>query len=181
MVYLYAALGVVMMTGIMTVVEMGLSLTGQSLISKPFLSNEQRNSMDALRELDKEMLLLLSKKHEVQGLDPLGSPELTPLKGSTLCRQVLCRIKRQESCLGEDGASPQPESVKELLKFDESAHATSGKWTDSCALEMDNKYRLLIRPDSQIDRRFPYYLYSCVLNRESSESESIKCNFETSL
>ena len=35
MVYLYAALGAVMMTGIMAVLEMGLSLTGQSLLLKP--------------------------------------------------------------------------------------------------------------------------------------------------
>ena len=35
MVYLYAALGVVMMTGIMAIFEMGLSLTGQSLLLIP--------------------------------------------------------------------------------------------------------------------------------------------------
>ena len=37
MVYLYAAMGVVMMTGIMAVFEMGLSLTGQSILLKPMI------------------------------------------------------------------------------------------------------------------------------------------------
>ena len=35
MVYLYAGMGVVMLTGIMAIFEMGLSLTGQSLLSMP--------------------------------------------------------------------------------------------------------------------------------------------------
>ena len=35
MVYLYAALGMVMLSGIMAVFEMGLSLTGQSMIPTP--------------------------------------------------------------------------------------------------------------------------------------------------
>ena len=35
MVYLYAGMGVVMLTGIMAIFEMGLSLTGQSLLPMP--------------------------------------------------------------------------------------------------------------------------------------------------
>ena len=35
MVYLYAGLGVVMLSGIMAIFEMGLSLTGQSMIPTP--------------------------------------------------------------------------------------------------------------------------------------------------
>ena len=35
MVYFYAVMGVVMMTGIMAIFEMGLSLTGQSLLPTP--------------------------------------------------------------------------------------------------------------------------------------------------
>ena len=43
MVYLYAAMGVVMMTGIMAVLEMGLSLTGQSLLLKPIEGSVQES------------------------------------------------------------------------------------------------------------------------------------------
>ena len=35
MVYLYAGLGVLMISGIMAIFEMGLSLTGQSMIPTP--------------------------------------------------------------------------------------------------------------------------------------------------
>ena len=34
-VYLYAAMGAIMLTGIMAIFEMGLSLTGQTLLSTP--------------------------------------------------------------------------------------------------------------------------------------------------
>ena len=62
MVYLYAALGVVMMTGIMAVVEMGLSLTGQSTFFKSLslLSSSQKESINELKRLDQNVLLLLS-------------------------------------------------------------------------------------------------------------------------
>ena len=88
MVYLYAALGVVIMTGIMAMVEMGLSLKGQSFILKPLLTSSQKESINELKQLDQNVLLLLYEKHEVHGLDPLGSPKGSPLKGSFLCAQV---------------------------------------------------------------------------------------------
>ena len=182
MVYLYAALGVVMMTGIMAVVEMGLSLTGQSFILKPLLSSEQKESINKLKQLDQDVLLLLSKKHEVQGLDPLGSPKGSPLKGSSLCTQVMCRINRQSVCLGEasDAGRPLPPPVESLKGLVQSDNLPSGQWSDSCALEMGDKYRLLIRSDSQIDEDFPYYLYSCSLSNQGLESDLGKCNIESS-
>ena len=53
MVYLYAALGVVMMTGIMAIFEMGLSLTGQSLLPGP--ANEYLYD-PAMKDRDKKLL-----------------------------------------------------------------------------------------------------------------------------
>ena len=50
MVYFYAVMGVVMMTGIMAIFEMGLSLTGQSLLPNPpdkYLMNEGMKKLDA--------------------------------------------------------------------------------------------------------------------------------------
>ena len=50
MVYFYAVMCVVMMTGIMAIFEMGLSLTGQSLLPNPpskYLLNEGMKGLDA--------------------------------------------------------------------------------------------------------------------------------------
>ena len=50
MVGLYAAMGVMMLTGIMAIFEMGLSLTGQSLRVNPsdeYLSNAMMKGLDA--------------------------------------------------------------------------------------------------------------------------------------
>ena len=183
MVYLYAALGVVMMTGIMAVVEMGLSLTGQSFVLKPLLGSAQKESINELKQLDQNMLLLLSKKHEVQGLDPLGSPKGSPLQGSSLCSQVICRINRQEFCLGEasDIGRPLPPPVESLKGLGQSDNSPSGQWSNSCALEMGVKHRFLIRSDSQINRDLPYYLYSCSMNDHLLGSDVSKCSFESSL
>ena len=183
MVYLYAALGVVMMTGIMAMVEMGLSLTGQSFILKPLLTSGHKESINELKQFDRNLLVLLSKKHEEQGLDPLGSPKGSPLNSSSLCAQVICRINRQEFCLGEEGAegmSPPPPVVS-LKGLGQSGTSPSGEWSTSCALEMGGKYRFLIRPDSRIDKDLPYNLYSCLLDYQKSVSSINKCNIEESL
>lgn len=183
MVYLYAALGAVMMTGIMAVVEMSLSLTGQSFILKPLLSSAQNDSINELKQIDRDVLLLLSKEHEVLGLDPLGSPKGSPLKGSTLCTQVMCRINRQAFCLGEasDTGQPFPPPVDSLRGLVQSDNSPSGQWSNSCVLEMGKKHRFLIRSDSQPDKDLPYYLYSCSLNDQGLESDLSKCSIESSL
>ena len=49
MVYFYAALSVVMMTGIMAVIEMGLTMTSQSLILKPPSLGSKTSIMDTLK------------------------------------------------------------------------------------------------------------------------------------
>jgi hypothetical protein len=182
-VYLYAALGVVMMTGIMAVVEMGLSLTGQSFILKSLLSSVQKESINELKQLDQDLLRLLSKTHEVQGLDPLGSPKGSPLKGSSLCTQVMCRINRQSFCLGEasDAGRPLLPPVESLRGLGQSDNFPSGQWSNSCALERGGKHRFLIRSDSQIDENLPYYLYSCSLYDQGLESDLGKCSIEASL
>ena len=183
MVYLYAALGVVMMTGIMAVVEMGLSLTGQSFVLKSLLSSSQKESINELKQLDQNLLLLLSNKHEVQGLDPLGSPKGSPLKGSSLCSEVICRINRKEFCLGEasDVGRTLPPAVESLKGLGQSDNSPSGQWSNSCALDMGIKHRFLIRSDSHIDQELPYYLYSCSLNDQLSGSDFGKCSIESSL
>ena len=51
MVYLYAGLGVVMLSGIMAIFEMGLALTGQTLLPVPpddYLSNQSMKDADIM-------------------------------------------------------------------------------------------------------------------------------------
>ena len=56
MVYLYAGMGVVMLTGIMAIFEMGLSLTGQSLLPTPtdfyIGSDEQRDDSSMMNSFN---------------------------------------------------------------------------------------------------------------------------------
>ena len=183
MVYLYAALGVVMMTGIMAVVEMGLSLTSQKKKKKKLLSDDQKNSINELKGFDNDLMDLLYKKNVVEGLDPLGSFKEAPLVKSSLCEEVLCRINRNQFCLGENppvGALPPP-SVDGLNGIGESEASPSGEWwSNSCALELGGKYRFLIRPDSKIDKNFPYQLYSCSLQYDGLSSDLSKCDVEAS-
>ena len=184
MVYLYAALGVVMMTGIMAVVEMGLSLTGQPFILKPLLSSGQKESINELQGFDKSLLDLLYKVNEVEYLDPLGSLKNSePLKKSSLCGEVLCRVDRNKFCMGEDppvGGTPPP-PVDVLSGIYESENSPSGEfWSDSCALQLGEKYRFLIRPDSGIDKNFPYFLYSCSLSDRGFSADLSKCSIESS-
>ena len=56
MVYLYAGMGVVMLTGIMAIFEMGLSLTGQSLLPIPA---DPYASDSSMKELDETLLEFL--------------------------------------------------------------------------------------------------------------------------
>ena len=143
MVYLYAALGVVMMTGIMAVFEMGLSIFGQSLILKPLLNSAQKDSINELKGLDQDLLHLLSKKHEVEMLDPLGSQRNSPLRSSSLCGEILCRINREKFCLGEKSDGNElPPPVSSLEGLGQSSATPSGEWSDACALDLvEKKYR----------------------------------------
>ena len=67
MVYLYAGLGVVMLSGIMAIFEMGLALTGQTLLPVPpddYLSNQSMKDADIMfmKALADETTLLVDDK-----------------------------------------------------------------------------------------------------------------------
>jgi len=75
MVYLYAALGMVMLSGIMAIFEMGLSLTGQSLLpmqSDPYFLKLREAPMSQLQMLDSDFLELLADEN---GIDFSGLVE----------------------------------------------------------------------------------------------------------
>tara|TARA_B100000674_G_scaffold94506_1_gene67059 strand:- start:2804 stop:3229 length:426 start_codon:yes stop_codon:yes gene_type:complete len=67
MVYLYAGLGVVMLSGIMAIFEMGLALTGQTLLPVPpddYLSNQSMKDADVkfLKAMADEITPLVDDK-----------------------------------------------------------------------------------------------------------------------
>ena len=178
MIYLYAALGVVMMTGIMAVVEMGLSLTGQSILLKPDDLYQQNFVTKAVGKRDQQMLNLL---HNQDDLDAIGRS----LKGSELCRQLLCRSSSagtagcsaaSGSVLGNALAVDAEERLPELAELTlvgVSQPAEDGFLSNACALHV-GKHRLLIHPDpAPVDSTIPYRLFSCYL------ADSSTCELES--
>ena len=175
MVYLYAALGVVMMTGIMAVVEMGLSLTSQSLLLKP--DDPYRQNL-LTKKRDHEMLKLL---HDKDDLDAIGRS----LDRAELCDQLLCRSSPAgaASCrlatasvpantLADDAGTRLPE-LAALTRVGVSPPVANSVFSNACALQV-GMHRLLIQLDpTPEESRFPYRLFSCVLDGSST------CNFES--
>ena len=168
MIYLYAALGAVMMTGIMAVVEMGLSLTGQSILLKPDDLYQQNFVTKAVGKRDQQMLNLL---HNQDDLDAIGRS----LRGSELCRQLLCRSSSggAAGCSAASGsvsgnvlavdAEERLPDLAELTLVGVSQPAEDGFLSNACALQV-GMHRLLIQPDpAPVDPKIPYRLFSCYL------------------
>ncbi len=75
MVYLYAGMGVVMLTGIMAILEMGLSLTGQSILPMPV--DAYGGSAEKAREISM-MDSLDSIASGLEGIDICNALEVNP-------------------------------------------------------------------------------------------------------
>ena len=177
MVYLYAALGVVMMTGIMAVVEMGLSMTGQSFLFKPNDPYLQHLKSDAVGIRDQQILNLL---HDQDDLDAVGRS----LGNAELCDQLLCRSSPAGAAycrpatnlvpanlLASDAAERFTE-LSQLTRSGASPPPADSVFASACALQ-DGTHRLLIQPDpAPQDPQIPYRLFSCVLDGSST------CTFE---
>jgi len=88
MVYLYAVLGVMMISGIMAIFEMALSLTGQSMIPTP---SDEYLSSASMKSLDIKLL---------DGLAEAGFPDLVMSQG--LCN-ALEEVDDQEWTLISEG------------------------------------------------------------------------------
>ena len=150
MVYLYAGLGVAMLTGIMAIFEMGLALTGNSLLpSLPDLYSESGK----VKEEDFLMLKLLVKADD---LDP-------PISGigKSLCEQILSAYSR--SYVPPGGVNP--------WLMDARMPVLAGPWSGSCQMNRLS-HRIIVRPNS-ITAGSPYELYSCLLKEEKD-----LCSFE---
>ncbi len=172
-------MGVVMMTGIMAVFEMGLSLTGQSILLKPDDPYQQNLQSNAVGKRDQQMLNML---HNQDDLNFIGRS----LSGSDLCDQLLCRSSpagaarcrpvtssAPANALANDAGERLP-GLAELTRSGVSPPNVDGFLSNACALQV-GMHRLLIQPDqARIRSQYPYRLFSCVLTEGST------CKFESS-
>lgn len=148
MVYLYAGLGVAMLAGIMAIFEMGLALTGRSLLPSPvdpYLSNGEVKAMD-----QRLMALLANRDAVVAGL-----------LGTSLCEKVI-------DAYGD--AHVQDGGVNPWLQ-DAAMPVNTGRWAGSCVMN-DGAHHVVVKPD-MTDGADPYQLYSCVL-----QGGDERCPFE---
>ena len=155
-----------MLTGIMVLFEVGLALTGQSLVDE---QSELETYQDIVNSSD---LLFQRMLTEPQDLQAIG----TGRYGSTLCRQIVCRIQGI-NCSSGNAKNPLYAGLERYStpKYTPSA----GVWSSSCVLEgeLDDSeriHRLLIRPSrNRLD--LGYELYSCIIERKGPDP---RCMFE---
>ena len=155
MVYLYAGMGVVVLTGIMAIFEMGLSLTGQSLLPTPADPYFADSSM---KEKDQALLEFLFDQKKINTtvyIDVDGVPQKQEVEQdfSVVVRdEGLCAALNQ---IDDEGWTLIPE----------------GRWINGCQLTRF-PYRAVVKENSD-DVQMPYQLFSCAL----SEGDD-RCAFE---
>ena len=136
MVYLYAGLGIAMLSGIMAIFEMGLALTGQSLIPSPadaYLSDP------VVKQMDQNLLRLLNNPAQVvQGLE----------------REVLCnKLKAAYETRYPTKGNPWVEDSRLPI---------NDNWLNACVMN-NGSHRVLIVPEL-VNKSIPYQFYSCVID-----------------
>ena len=136
MVYLYAGLGVLMISGIMAIFEMGLSLTGQSMIPTPAGVYLQSAEM---KLVDQRLLALLKNRSAVAA----------GLANNSLCTALLASYSNQYP--GQSAGS-----------LDNRMPVATGHWIRSCQLNRGS-HRILIMPPDPAQPNMPYELFSCAL------------------
>ena len=137
MVYLYAGLGVAMLAGIMAVFEMGLALTGNSLLPSP---QDPYLSDPATQLEDRLWLLLLA--------DPNVLVQIDGEVGISLCKK-----------LGD--AYFDKEKVFPWLS-DARMPVTDGAWARSCLMNR-GAHRVIVRPPDPRYSASTFTFYSCIL------------------
>ena len=166
MIYFYAGLGAAMLTGIMVLFEVGLALTGQSLVDE---QSELEGYQDVVKSSDRLFQKMLTDPQDLQAIG-------TGRYGSDLCRQIICRIQGI-NCRSGNVISPL---YAGLQRYSTPKYMPSiGVWSSSCALEVEldggkRIHRLLIRPSrNRLD--LGYELYSCMIERNMPDP---RCMFE---
>ena len=177
MVYLYAALGVMMMTGIMAVFEMGLSLTGQSLLLKPDDPYRESLVTDKVGVRDQEMLRLLRDSEHLAAIDFDKDP------AKDLCDKVLERITVEERsrCYldGEYIPSESCDNARLLSDLKDANDFQIEQLPNACAIKSDSLHRMILQRDPDPEdsiNPIPYRLFSCVL----PDGKALACDFELS-
>ena len=166
MIYFYAGLGAAMMAGIMVLFEVGLALTGQSLVDEQV---ELEMYQDIVNSSDRLFQRMLTDPQDLQAIGP-------GRYGSGLCQQITCRIQGI-NCSSGNVISPL---YADLQRYSTPKYMPSiGVWSSSCVLEGEldggkRIHRLLIRPSrDRLD--LGYELYSCMIERNMPDP---RCMFE---
>jgi hypothetical protein len=162
--YLYAGLGIAMLTGIMAMFEMGLSLTGQqSLLSPP--SDAYTGGTPEQRD-DRLWMQLL---HDSDVLDAIGRN----LNSQLLCDQLVCRVDQTQDqrC---DGSNAFQEGYGSLADFSDTLITDPGHpFPGACVLSKGDHRVLIVPREGEFSA--PYGVYSCLT---SSRNSAGFCSFE---
>ena len=151
MVYLYAGMGVVMLTGIMAIFEMGLSLTGQSLLptpADPYLSNSSMKASDIT------LLEFLFDQKKLKAWDEVDGVE----------QEVEKTFSAVASDLGLCVALNQIDDEGWSL-------ISEGRFINGCQLTRGS-HRAVVKENSD-NGQMPYQLFSCALSGGNDQ-----CSFE---
>ena len=166
MIYFYAGLGAAMLTGIMLLYEVGIALTGHSLVEERLDLDAYEDVVNSADQLFQRMLT------EPLDLQAIGKGRY----GASLCQQIVCRI-RGKGCSYGNEMRPLYSSLRSYST--PNSALPIGVWSSSCALErqLDKDgvvHRLLIRPEGQ-GFDFGYGLYSCIVEKDGVDQ---RCLFE---
>ena len=174
MVYLYASLGLLMLTGIMAMFEMAMSFNTQQMQFRP---PRDLYSGSTYQHADRDLLRLLTQEKLLLTLGNNGAP----LSGTDLCDQLRCRFNpvAQEDCKGANAYDKQMFEFSPLKRYARSVDTTSNsaELSGACALA-SGQHRVLVVPNASQDplerAKEPYRSYSCVMGEQETE-----CPFET--
>ena len=150
MVYLYAGLGVAMLAGIMAIFEMGLALTGNSLLRSPqdpYLSNSAAQSEDR-----RWLSLLTDDVERIRGTT-----------GFSLCDEL-------------DAVYTERWVVTPWSRDTVRMPVIEGAWAGSCLMNR-GLHRVIVRPPDPTDTGYlasKYSFYSCIL-----QGGNDRCPFES--
>ena len=144
MVYLYAGMGVVMLTGIMAIFEMGLSLTGQSLLPMPadlYVGSDEQSD----------------DSYVMDSFDPTknSNPIASGLKGLEICDALKVNAYVKDY-VGTPSRTFLPQGL-------------DSAWDDGCVMEFGSHQILVVPNPSEDSSGFgPYFIVSCTIHDDTS-------------
>ena len=163
MTYLYAGLGVAMLAGIMAIFEMGLSLTGQSLIKDgvdAYLVSDQAKA------LDRQVLAALASSDVEAGLE-----------GYELCKAIY-QSSSWNSWTTSGNLKPEIMSQKGekgpcVLKL--AQHLDERDGLQQTLQKQGYHQRVVVFMDDSSDAPMPYRLFSCLIPQNPPMSHLSFC------